>query len=175
MPLGLRRFLVMFIFYLIQTSIMPHIVGLGIRPDLLACVIVYFTLDGDTYIGFCMGAIAGLLMDAMVGNLAVYYLVLYPLMGYASARIARLLNAKLVKPRQRLLRPLILTAAVTTIFEAVMLLYIYINENAADITLQLIFRSVRAMLFSTALSVPVYFICHFLMYRVLGRTKTAKG
>ncbi len=175
MPIGLRRFLVMFIFYLIQTSIMPHIVGLGIQPDLLACVIVYFTLDGDTYIGFCMGAIAGLLMDAMVGSLAVYYLVLYPLMGYASARFARLLSTKLIKPRQRLLRPLILTAVITAMAEAVMLLYIYINENAADITLQLIFRSVRVVLYSTAVTVPVYFICHFLMYRVLGRVKVEKG
>ncbi|MDR3051023.1 MAG: rod shape-determining protein MreD [Oscillospiraceae bacterium] len=159
---GVRMVLAVFATYIIQTTFLPYFTFLPIKPDLLAAILAYYTMEGDTYTGFCLGAALGLLMDAMVGELPIFYLLMYPLMGYASARLARLLIARFSGRRQRIFHPTLLCAAMVALYEALTLSYIYLN--GVDVTLVLVLRSARGVLYSAAAALPVYYMANFIMH-----------
>lgn len=171
MKKALQIFLAVFAMFIVQTTVLPYFTFLEMKPDLLAAIIVYYTLNGDVYVGFCTGAVVGLLMDGMVGNLAIFYLLVYPLMGYVSAFAARFFAERLTKARLAMLLPPILCALIVAIYEALLLAYIYLNS--VDISILLAFRSLRIVIYSALASLPVYYLLRFVEF-LLNRRRQQK-
>lgn len=139
--------------YLLQTTVFRFFEIASVQPDLLAVAVIALCLDGDLYTGFCAGAWAGLLMDAMVGQAAIVYLLFYPLTGALAASIAR----RIWKAWEGIAFPFLVGPLVALIAlgakEGLMLGYTYLN--GVDLSWALISRSIIAVVYSAALMLPV--------------------
>ncbi len=123
--------------YIVQTILLPRFNPLEVQPDVLLAVLVWITADGDRYVGFCIGAVMGLMMDAMIGVLPFLYLVSYPVMGYACARLTPLLMDRLPRPKfsgkwitlKRFFQliPSLTAVIMALLFQLVLVLYRYLN------------------------------------------------
>lgn len=150
----LRIFCVIFLVYMFQTTFLPRMMPLGTRPDLMLAMLVVLTLGGDRYLGFTVGAVIGIVLDAMVGQVAVFYLVIYPLVGYLAARLSPFLLALRPWPaRLRLLLAPVVCLVLSTVTELVLLMYRYLN--GADISASVLGRSMRIILLTTLSSVAL--------------------
>jgi len=137
----------------------------------LLAVLVWLTADGDRYIGFCVGSLMGLIMDAMVGLLPFLYLLAYPIMGYASARLTPAIVGRLPLPRERsklrpigfLYRfvPLVTAAFMALLFEIALMVYRYLS--GVDVTLDSIGRMARSILYTAVAAFFARFFVRFAM------------
>ncbi|MCL2810480.1 MAG: hypothetical protein FWD25_01130 [Clostridia bacterium] len=180
MPRTLRILLLILTVYILQTVIMPRFTMLPIQPDLLLAVLVWLTADGDRYLGFCVGSIMGLIMDAMVGILPFLYLLAYPIMGYGAARLTPAITRRLPLPkgkRRRLLEflyryvPIITAIAMASLYEFALMVYRYLN--GVDMTLA-VFGRMTAYVFYSAIAA---FLGRFLVRFVItaGRDRNRKS
>ena len=170
MPKTLRILLLILIAYILQTVILPRVAMLRIQPDALLAVLVWLTADGERYNGFCVGAVMGLIMDAMVGVLPFLYLLAYPIMGYAAARLTPAITRRLPMPKGRrrnlqeyLYRyvPLITAAAMALLYESALLVYRYLN--GVDVTLAILARMMAYTMYTTIAAFLGRFLVRFVM------------
>ena len=180
MPKTFRVLLLILIAYILQTVIMPRFTMLPIQPDLLLAVLVWLTADGDRYLGFCVGAMMGLIMDAMVGLLPFLYLLAYPIMGYASARITPAITRRLPLPkgkRRHLLEylyryiPLMTAVLMASLYEFALMVYRYLN--GVDMTFAVFGRMVAYVLYSTVAAFLSRYLVRFVM--TVGRGRKRKS
>lgn len=158
----LRLLGTMFLFYILQTTVLPHFFRPStIQPDLLLAFLVAISLKGDRYVGFCTGAMIGLLMDAMVGQIALLYLITYPLIGYTAARISPFLIEIWPWERAKLLIPSVTAAFLTLLYEIVLLVYRYLS--GVDVTFSSVGRMTRSVLYTAIAAWAVQYIVRFCM------------
>ncbi|MCL2544853.1 MAG: rod shape-determining protein MreD [Clostridia bacterium] len=177
MPKSLRILLLILTAYILQTVILPRFTMLGMQPDVLLAVLVWLTADGDRYLGFCTGAVMGLIMDAMVGQLPFLYLLAYPIMGYASARLTPAIVRRLPLPKRQGKRlplaflyryvPLITAAAMALLYEFALMVYRYLS--GVDLTLAILGRMLQFVLYSTIAAFFARFPVRFVMTAGKGR------
>jgi len=177
MPKTLRILFLILTAYILQTVIMPRFTMLSMQPDVLLAVLVWLTADGDRYIGFCVGAVMGLIMDAMVGLLPFLYLFAYPIMGYAAARLTPAITRRLPLPKRQGKRlplevlyryvPLITAAAMAMLYEFALMVYRYLS--GVDVTLASIGRMLTYVLYSTIAAFFGRFLVRFVMTAGKGR------
>ena len=167
----LRMLLIVLMAYFLQTIVVVRLSFLSVKPDVLAVTLVILAmLENDTFIGFCLGAATALLLDAMVGSMDYLYLVLYPLMGYAAAKLVNLLYANW--PGAKLFYASALSAFCILLFEAVVLTYIYLTGS--DLTLSLFGLSLRSIVYSAVLAFPFQFVVRYaLRVRLWPRRRAA--
>lgn len=160
-----RRVLgVLFVMYLLQTTVWRFFPVFGVQPDLMAVAIVCLCLDGDTYTGFCAGAVTGLLLDAMIGQIAIIYLLFYPLMGYLAAAIPRAIWTRRDSiPLRFLLAPAV-TLFTVGLLQGLTLGYLYLNGT--DMSLRLGIRALVCVLYSALLALPAQWPIRWVLYRV---------
>jgi len=178
MPKTLRVLLLILIAYLLQTVFAPRFTMLPIQPDILLAVLVWLTADGDRYLGFCVGAMMGLIMDAMVGILPFLYLLAYPIMGYASARLTPAITRRLPLPkgkRRKLLEylcryvPLFTAVAMASLYEFALMVYRYLN--GVDMTLAVFGRMAAYVFYSTVAAFLCRYLVRFVMTAGGGRNR----
>jgi len=180
MPKSLRVLLLILTAYILQTVILPRFTMLSMQPDVLLAVLVWLTADGDRYLGFCTGAVMGLIMDAMVGLLPFLYLLAYPIMGYASARLTPAIARRLPLPKRQGKRlplellhryvPLITAAAMATLYEFALMVYRYLS--GVDLTLAILGRMLQFVLYSTIAAFFGRFLVRFVMAAGKGRNRS---
>lgn len=79
-------FLVM-LFYLVQTSVIPHLKLWGIVPNLyMVCAAILTVSYGKKY-AFACGAAFGILLEVMLPSLRIFNLVIYPALTLLCAQI----------------------------------------------------------------------------------------
>jgi len=181
MPKTLRILLLILTAYILQTVILPRFTMLSIQPDILLAVLVWLTADGERYAGFCIGAVMGLIMDAMVGLLPFLYLLAYPIMGYASARLTPAIARKLPLPKERRKRlslewlyryvPLITAALMALLYEFALLVYRYLS--GVDTTLAVFARMMGYVLYSTIAAFFGRFLVRFML--TVGKDRARKS
>lgn len=165
-----RRVLgILFFMYLLQTTVWRFFPIFGMLPDLMAVGIVCMCLDGDTYTGFCAGAVTGLLLDAMVGQVAIMYLLFYPLMGYLAGAIPKAIWTRRDEiPFRFLLAPAI-TLVTVGLLQGLTLGYLYLNGT--DMTWLLGLRALVCVLYSAVMALPAQWPIRWVLYRVPKKGK----
>lgn len=160
-----RRVLgILFFTYILQTTVWRFFPIGGVQPDLMAVAIVCLCLDGDTYTGFCAGAVTGLLLDAMVGQIAIMYLLFYPLVGYLAAAISQAIRARRGEIRLKFLLAPLMAFIIVSLLQGLTLGYLYLNGT--DMSLQLGARALICVFYSTALALPAQWPIRWILYRV---------
>lgn len=163
MKRAVRMALVVFISFILQTSVFTSSRISMIQPDVLAVMLSCLSAHTGTYGGFCAGAASGLLMDTTVGQVLALYVVLYPLMGYISAKIRPALDRvaeKIFKKRflawRRLFGNLFICLLLVSMRETVFMTYMFLN--GVEVTSMHIWRIVQCLLYSMVLTIPADFI-----------------
>jgi cell shape-determining protein MreD len=168
--------------YIAQTTILPRVAPLMVRPDLVLAVLVALTVDGDRYLGFCAGATIGLLLDTMVGWLPFLYLIAYPLIGYFSARLTpwlvrrmpmpRRLEALLTPKRFRRVAPMLTALVLALFYELALMVYRYLN--GVDVTFGAVSMVLRSALYTGLAVFPAQFYVRLWMRAFRRRKRRAK-
>ena len=181
MPKTLRILILIVTAYILHAVILPRVLMMAIQPDVMLAVLVWLTADGDRYTGFCVGSIIGLILDAMVGVLPFVYLLAYPIMGYASARLTPVLFDRLPRPKPKKagkflsmkrffqLIPSITAAAMALLYEFALMVYRYLN--GVDVTLDTVGRIFRYALYT---AIAAFFAQFYVRY-VMTHKRARKG
>ena len=137
MPRTLRAFLLAFIGYLCQVCIMPYLNIGSIKADLLFALIAIATVAYGRFYTFGIACLCGILMEVMMGNVPILYLVCYPAIGqlgsliFADKSERRLeqerSQGKSGKNTDSHLRTILCALFNIVSFEAIHVLFVYLN------------------------------------------------
>ncbi len=83
-------FLILFLFFLLQTAVLPFIPALWAVPNLLLIFVVSIAFMQGTTEGMTTGFLAGLLVDLTYGRIPGFTMVVYMYLGYWNGRYARI-------------------------------------------------------------------------------------
>ncbi len=136
-------FLMTFIGYFCEVSVMPYIKIFGVSPNLLYVIIGIITVAYGKLRVFWVGLIYGLLMQIMLPSVTMLNLALYPLTtlfcSFAFAdkplktlEYERAMNRHRAEPAPWL-RSVLCAGLNTFIYETVQITYIYLGGNALTI------------------------------------------
>ncbi|WP_102411511.1 rod shape-determining protein MreD [Beduinella massiliensis] len=175
----LRMTAVVYLSYIIQTSVFRYLAIANVQPDILACALAALVFYGGTYEGFCAGAAFGLLMDTAVGQVAGLYMILYPLMGYVAARMRMGFEPMLVEkaaPKRRagrkLLLSIVICMAITLMRESVFMIYTYLN--GVDLTMRHAGRVLLCTVYSGVVCVLIIKMTNAVMHYQRPRFRKGK-
>lgn len=82
-----KALLLVLLFFLLQTAVMPHLKIAGILPNLLMVIIAIFTVSYGKLYAFISGALSGILLEAMSYNIPLFYLLIYPVLALLCAQV----------------------------------------------------------------------------------------
>lgn len=173
MKRALRMALVVFVFYILQTSVFTSLRLSTTQPDVMSVMLACLTAYTGYYGAFCAGAMTGLMMDTFVGHIVGLYIVLYPLMAFAAVPLrermdplVRRIFRKRLKFGRKYVKSLILCLLMVAFREAIFTIYMFLN--GVDLNYTHLLRGVSCVLFSIALVIP----CDWLVKRLLlGKPK----
>ena len=133
----IRAFLLVFVGYLCQVCILPHMAVGGITPNLLFAVIAIATVAYGRFYTFGIASVAGILMEALAGGVPSLYVIAYPAIGQMGSLIfADKSERKLEQERSQgkpgtnanpYVRTILCVLFNIAWFEAVHLLFVYLN------------------------------------------------
>jgi hypothetical protein len=83
----LKVVLLIFLFFLLQTVIMPHLKVAGIMPNLLMVIIAIMTVSYGKLYAFISGALVGIILEAMSYSIPLFYLIIYPVLALLCAQM----------------------------------------------------------------------------------------
>lgn len=83
----LRVLLLIFLFYLLQTSVVPHLKVFGVMPNLLMVVIAIMTVSYGKQYAFITGAVIGIMLEAMAVSIPLFYVIIYPVLALLCAQV----------------------------------------------------------------------------------------
>lgn len=159
MKRALRMALVVFVFYILQTSVFTSLRIDTIQPDIMAVMLACLTAYTGPYGTFCAGAVTGLLMDTFVGHVMALYIVLYPLMGVAAAQLRLMLDrfaARIFKKHFRSGRHYaeagIVCAVIVLFREAIFITYMFLN--GMEVSYLHVLRALTCVIYSMVLVIP---------------------
>lgn len=161
--------LTVFVFYLLHTSVFTTLRLSVTQPDMLAVMLACISCYTGTFGGFCAGAVSGILLDAMVGNVMGLYIVLYPLMGYGAAKmrsalnvLARKLFRKRLKAWRRLIVSMVICLLIVALRETIFVTYMFLN--GVELGFSHVLRVLTCMFYSAVMILP----SDWLIRRLLG-------
>jgi len=76
--------IIFFLVYLLQITVVPFIRLAGIIPDLILIILVYYSISRGQLYGTILGAVYGLLMDLISGNLLGLSMISKTIAGFAA-------------------------------------------------------------------------------------------
>ena len=177
MPRTLRAFLLAFVGYLCQVCIMPYLNIGGIKADLLFALIAIATVAYGRFYTFGIASLCGILMEVMVGNVPVLYLVCYPAIGQLGSLIfADKSERRLEQERSQgkpgrntdpRLRTILCVLFNIAFFEAVHLLFIYLN--GVDLGWLHLGRALGSVVYTTAVTIVIMLPVRWLLGMYKGR------
>lgn len=83
----LKVLLLILLYFLFQTAVMPHLKIAGIMPNLLMVVIAIMTVSYGKLYAFISGALVGIILDAMSYSIPLFYLLIYPVLALLCAQV----------------------------------------------------------------------------------------
>ena len=83
----LKVLLLILLFFLLQTTVMPHLKIAGIMPNLLMVIISIMTVSYGKLYAFISGAMIGIILEAMSYSIPLFYLLIYPVLALLCAQI----------------------------------------------------------------------------------------
>lgn len=83
----LKVLLLILLFFLLQTTVMPHLKIAGIMPNLLMVIIAIMTVSYGKLYAFISGAMVGIILEAMSYSIPLFYLLIYPVLALLCAQI----------------------------------------------------------------------------------------
>lgn len=134
-----RMFLVAFLAYLLQVSVMPYLRIGGVTPNLMFSILAIITICYGKLRGVWIGALYGMIMEVMMPTKMLFSLLLYPVAAAMSAAIfgdksARTLEyERSIGKAGRNITPYLRTPLCALlnvfIYEVVNITYIYLREG----------------------------------------------
>lgn len=79
--------LLILLFYLLQTVLIPHLKLWGIMPNLLMICVAILTVSFGKKYAFISGAVFGILIEVMSPSLRIFNLLIYPALSLLCAQI----------------------------------------------------------------------------------------
>ena len=79
--------LLIMLFYLLQTVLIPHLKLWGIMPNLLMICVAILTVSFGKKYAFISGAVFGILLEVMSPSLRIFNLLIYPALSLLCAQI----------------------------------------------------------------------------------------
>ncbi|MGI6234639.1 MAG: hypothetical protein ACOYI6_05240 [Christensenellales bacterium] len=79
--------LLVLLFFLLQTVVMPHLKIAGIMPNLLMVIIAIMTVSYGKLYAFISGALIGIILEAMSYSIPLFYLLIYPVLALLCAQV----------------------------------------------------------------------------------------
>lgn len=156
----IKFFLVVFLGYLLQVCLMPHLRIGGVTPSLLFAIIAIVTIGYGRLRALWVGSIYGILMETMCPTITMVNLLLYPLAaGFLSMFFADKSEKRLEYERSigkagrnvnSYLRTMGCGASGVLIYEIVNVIYMYLG--GAAITWPVISQAFSNIFWSTALT-----------------------
>lgn len=158
-----KLFIVVFVAFILQTSVFTKLRMSSTQPDILSVMLACLSAFTGTYGSFCAGSISGLLMNASVGHVMALYIVLYPLMGYGSAKMRpaftfvfkRLLKGKIAFTLKYVVN-IVICILIVALRESVFVVYMFLN--GVEISYLHIIRVLQCIVYSAVLTIPAYLI-----------------
>ncbi len=83
----LKVLLMILLFFLLQTTVMPHLKISGIMPNLLMVIIAILTVSYGKLYAFIAGALIGVILEAMSFSIPLFYLIIYPVLALLCAQV----------------------------------------------------------------------------------------
>ena len=83
----LKVLLLILLFFLLQTTVMPHLKIAGIMPNLLMVIIAIMTVSYGKLYAFISGALVGIILEAMSYSIPLFYLLIYPVLALLCAQV----------------------------------------------------------------------------------------
>lgn len=151
--------------YLLQVCVMPYLRVGGICANLLMTVIAIVVVAYGKLRAFWIGCIYGILLEVMLPSVSLLNLAMYPLItlfcsfGFADKSQQQLEYEKALDKYTGNTRPLLRTfgcaTVMTTVYEVINIVYIYINGTA--INSGHISRGIIDILYTVFLTILVMF------------------
>ena len=165
----LRRYLTLFLMtflgYLFEVSVIPYIHPFGVSPNLLYVIIGIVTVAYGKLRAFWVGIIYGLLMEIMLTSVPFLNLALYSIttlfcsFAFADKPLKTIEYERATNKKRKELAPwlrtVLCTALNTFIFETVNVTYIYLGGS--PLTAGHFFKAFAGVLFTSVL-------CFFLLF-----------
>ncbi len=82
-----RAAVMILLYYLVQTCVMPYLKVLGVMPNLLMVIIAILTVSYGKKYAFVAGAMLGIILESMASNLRLFYLLVYPSLALVCAQV----------------------------------------------------------------------------------------
>ncbi|WDV44689.1 rod shape-determining protein MreD [Clostridiaceae bacterium M8S5] len=117
---------VVFLSFLLQTTILNHFAIYGVMPNLCLVIIICFSLLKGSIKGATIGIVIGFLYDIIFGNALGVTALIYFWIGYFSG----MFNKKVFTSTT--LTPFVFTAVATLMFNLYQLLYFYFSNYKTD-------------------------------------------
>lgn len=83
----LKVLLLILLYFLLQTVVMPHLKIAGIMPNLLMVIIAIMTVSYGKLYAFISGAMVGIILEAMSYSIPLFYLLIYPVLALLCAQV----------------------------------------------------------------------------------------
>ncbi len=83
----LKVVVLILLFFLLQTVVMPHLKVAGIMPNLLMVIIAIMTVSYGKLYAFITGALVGIILEAMSYSIPLFYLLIYPVLALLCAQV----------------------------------------------------------------------------------------
>lgn len=176
MKRALRMALLVFVFYILQTSVFTSLRISTIQPDVMSVMLVCLTVYTGHYGAFCAGAFTGILMDTFVGQVTALYVVLYPIMAIGAVRSRMLLERirmRMFKGRflksARRIETMIVCLIIVAFREGIFATYMFLN--GVDLMYTHALRIIGCAVYSAILTIPGDWLVRRLLY---GKPKEEK-
>lgn len=83
----LKVLLLIFLFYLLQASVVPHLRIFGVMPNLLMVATAIMTVSFGKQFAFITGAVIGIMLEAMAVSIPLFYVIIYPVLALLCAQV----------------------------------------------------------------------------------------
>lgn len=82
--------IIVFVCYILQTCLFPHLTFAGIKPNLLVILVSAYGFMRGKRTGMLVGFFAGFLLDSTFGTVAGFHMIFYTLLGYINGVFSRI-------------------------------------------------------------------------------------
>lgn len=83
----LKVLALLLLFYLLQSSVTPHLKVFGVMPNLLMVAIAIITVSFGKQYAFIAGAVIGIILEAMAVSIPLFYVIIYPVLALLAAQV----------------------------------------------------------------------------------------
>lgn len=153
-------FLIIFICFLIQSTILKTFELGSIRPNLLLIVVTSFGFIRGKKTGIWVGVICGLFADVFWGNLLGFYTLIYVIIGYINGSFRRLFYDEDIK------LPLALVGMSEIIYGLIVYLCMFMLQGEFDFAYYLFHIILPELVYTVLVTLVLYQIILYFNHKL---------